>query len=265
MLKLCVEKVYSSMEKIKPCYVWTKVYGDIEIADMMIMDACFILEFLIKFYISKERSEAILQRYVIFHDLVLLENQIPFFILDEIFQCKVLKFYPGVSLLELIYPVLVYVNIFMEDINMDNISVNNTHHILSLLHQCYKPPDSIKKGSRKSTISSFMNLDRAGVNFKPNNDPTWLMGMKVELYMFRCFFGSLSKPTLRIPVLEIHDSTEIVLRNLLAYEQSGRTHSYVTSYAIAMDLLLDTQEDVAKLVDSGVLVNTMGSNDEAAN
>ncbi|KAJ0622549.1 hypothetical protein HanRHA438_Chr01g0020731 [Helianthus annuus] len=182
ILKLCVEKVYTSLEKIKACYLWTKACGDTEIAYMMIMDACFILEFL-----------------------------------------------------------------------------------FSLLHQCYKPPDNIKKGSLKSTIPSVMNLDRAGVNFKPNNDPTWLMGMKVELYMFPCFFGSLSKPTLRIPVLEIYDSTEIVLRNLIAYEQSGQTHTYVTSYAYAMDTLVDTQEDVVKLVDSGVLVNALGSNAEAAN
>ncbi|MFS7903170.1 hypothetical protein Hanom_Chr01g00020841 [Helianthus anomalus] len=247
ILKLCVEKVYTSMEKIKACYVWTKAYGDAEIADMMIMDACFILEFLLKVSISKARSEGILQSNVIFYDLVLLENQIPFFILDEIFQCTVLEFSPNVSLLELIYPVLSYVNIFKEHVKINNISVNNTYHILSLLHQCYKPPDNIKKGHRKSTIPSAVNLDRAGVNFKPNKDPTWFMGMEVKLYMFPCFIGSWSKPTLRIPVLEIYDFTEIVLRNLIAYEQSGQTHSYVTSYAIAMDMLVDTQEDVAKL------------------
>ncbi|KAJ0956782.1 hypothetical protein HanPSC8_Chr01g0019551 [Helianthus annuus] len=264
ILKLCVEKVYTSMEKIKACYVWTKAYGDIEIVDMMIMDACFILEFLIKYLINEE-EEGELQHDIIIFDLILLENQIPFFILDEIFQCTVLEFYPNASLLKLIYPVLAYLNIFIEDVNMDNISVNNTHHILSLLHQCYKPPDNIKKGYRKSTIPSVTNLDRAGVNFKPNKDPTWLMGMEVELYMFPCFFGSLSKPTLRIPILKMDDSTEIVLRNLIAYEQSGRTHSYFTSYAYAMNMLVDTQEDVAKLVDSGVLFTAMGSNDEAAN
>ncbi|KAF5821898.1 hypothetical protein HanXRQr2_Chr01g0020191 [Helianthus annuus] len=267
ILKLCVEKVYASMEQIKACYVWKKAYSDAEIADMMIMDACFILEFLFRY--SNDQiafEEGISQLSVILIDLILLENQIPFFILDEIFQCTVLEFSPNASLLILIYPVLAYLNIFTEGINMDNISVNNTHHILSLLHQCYKPPDNIITTTDPiTTIPSVVNLDRAGVNFKPNKDPTWLMGMEVEAYMFPCFFGSLSKPTLRIPVLKMDDSTEIVLRNLIAYEQSGRTHGYVTSYALAMDMLVDTQEDVAKLVDSGVLVNTIGSNDEAAN
>ncbi|KAM0051085.1 hypothetical protein Hdeb2414_s0007g00231261 [Helianthus debilis subsp. tardiflorus] len=261
ILKLCVQKVYASMEQIKACYVWTKAYSDAEIADMMIMDACFILEFL-----SKERIEGVLQHHVIFIDLILLENQIPFYILDEIFQCTVLKFDPNASLLELTYRILAYANIFKGRININAISVNNTHHILSLLHQCYKPPvNIITTTNPTTTIPSVVNLDRAGVKFKPNKDLTWRMGMEVELYMFPCFFGFLSKPTLRIPVLKIYDSTEIILRNLIAYEQSGRTHSYVTSYAIAMYMLVDTQEDVEKLVDSGVLVNAMGSNDEAAN
>ncbi|KAJ0792347.1 hypothetical protein HanOQP8_Chr01g0017041 [Helianthus annuus] len=265
ILKLCVEKVHTSMEKIKACYVWTKAYGDIEITDMMIMDACLILEFLIKVLTSKAIIEGILHSNVILHDLVLLENQIPFFILDEIFQCTVLKFRPNAPLLQLINPVLAYANIFKERININAISVNNTHHILSLLHQCYKPSVNIITTPTPTAIPSVVNLDRAGVKFKPNKYPTWLMGMEVKLYMFPCFFGSLSKPTLRIPVLKIFYSTEMVLRNLIAYEQSGRTHSYVTSYAVAMDMLVDTQEDAEKLVDSGVLVNNIGSKDVVAN
>ncbi|KAJ0611681.1 hypothetical protein HanRHA438_Chr01g0023371 [Helianthus annuus] len=82
------------------------------------------------------------------------------------------------------------------------------------------------------------------------------------IYMF---FGSWHKPTIRMSVLVVGDFTESVLRNLIAYEQSGQTRNYVTSYAYAMYMLVNNQEDVAKLVDSGVLVNYMGSNEEAAN
>ncbi|XP_076941407.1 UPF0481 protein At3g47200-like [Bidens hawaiensis] len=267
ILKLCVQKVYASMERIKACYVWTKTYGDAEIADMMIMDACFILEFLFKIWSSGVEigKEGVLLFQNVLYDLVLLENQIPFFILDELFRCTILKFNPNATLLELIRPVLATVNLFKEDIKIDNISIENAHHILSLLHQCYKPPRNIKKGVFSSRILSVTDLDRAGVNFKPNKDPTWLMGMEVKLYRFPCCFGSWNKPTLRIPTLKIHDSTEFVLRNLIAYEQSGLNHHYVTSYTIAMDMLVDTKEDVVKLVDSIVIVNNFGSNEEATN
>ncbi|KAJ0956827.1 hypothetical protein HanPSC8_Chr01g0020061 [Helianthus annuus] len=68
-----------------------------------------------------------------------------------------------------------------------------------------------------------------------------------------------------MPVLCVDDSTEVLLRNLIAYEQSFETGNHITSYAVAMDMLVNSQEDVAKLIDSRVLVNDMGSNEEVAN
>ncbi|KAJ0809570.1 hypothetical protein HanPI659440_Chr01g0016871 [Helianthus annuus] len=91
------------------------------------------------------------------------------------------------------------------------------------------------------------------------------MGMEVKLFRVPSFFGSWSKPTLRMPVLCADGSTEVLLRNLIAYKQSFETGSRITSYAVAMDMLVNSQEDVAKLIDSRVLVNEMGSNEEVAN
>jgi len=64
----------------------------------------------------------------------------------------------------------------------------------------------------------------------------------------------------------IHNFTELVCRNLIAYEQLSprRVCHYVTSYVIAMDILIDNLEDVARLVKSKVIINTIGSNEEAA-
>ncbi|KAI3682556.1 hypothetical protein L1987_82618 [Smallanthus sonchifolius] len=232
---------------------------------MMVMDACFILEF---FNCSQESDSfsgnRLLPENVIF-DLILLENQIPFFFLDEIYQCTILKNHPHISLIQFIYPVLNDLSIFRAYITINDISLNAVPHILSLLHECYKPPSYTTSVSFPSTIHSVVDLDRAGVNFKPNKYPTWVKGMEVKLPNFPRFFGSWSKPTLRIPVMYIHDFTELVLKNLIAYErQSSQTSNYITSYATAIDKLIDTQEDVAKLIDSKVLVNGMGSNEEAA-
>ncbi|KAJ0807102.1 hypothetical protein HanOQP8_Chr00c103g0755321 [Helianthus annuus] len=269
ILELCMQKVYASMEKIKACYVWTKTYGDAEIAKMMVMDACFILEFTLQIWEShyhKSNLRKKVQIRTIIYDLVLLENQLPFFFLDEIYQCTIVKIGNDASLVEFIYPVLSRHNLFERYIKIDKVSINTTHHILSLVHECYKPHDSIiPTESLRSRIHSVVDLDRAGVNFEPNKDPTWLMGMEVKLHRFPCFFGSWSKPTLRMPVLCVDDSTEVLLRNLIAYEQSFETGNHITSYAVAMDMLVNSQEDVAKLIDSRVLVNDMGSNEEVAN
>ncbi|KAD2805535.1 hypothetical protein E3N88_38912 [Mikania micrantha] len=269
-LESCAEKAYASMEQIKSCYVWTKTYDDADIAKMMVIDACFILGFILKVHEygeSGDRKNLLTQ--AIIYDLVLLENQIPFFFLKEIFQYTIQKFKPNVSLIEFLRPVLDHLRLFVGDMNFQNISTNSTPHILSLLHECYKPPhddhDKISIGNLSSTIRSAVDLDRAGVHFKPNKNPKWLMEMEVRLHRCPCFFWSWSKTTLKMPVLKVHHFSEVVLRNLIAYEQFRQTSKYITSYVFAMDMLVNTQEDVAMLIESEVLVNYMGSNEEAAN
>ncbi|KAD3336091.1 hypothetical protein E3N88_31610 [Mikania micrantha] len=116
---------------------------------------------------------------------------------------------------------------------------------------------------QKATYLINLMTYKAGVKFKPNRSKTWVLGMEME---FPWFLWSWCKCTLRMPVLNVHDSTESILRNLIAYElESKQTRKYITSYAFVMDILVNTEDDVAKLVDSKVLVNIMGSNEEAAN
>ncbi|KAD3336083.1 hypothetical protein R6Q59_026841 [Mikania micrantha] len=270
IMNSCMQKVYASMEKIKACYVLTKTYDDAEFAEMMVMDACFILGFILQVLISwsESNSEYIFQLGDVVCDLVLLENQIPFFFLDEIFKCTIAELDPGMSLVTFMVPVLLFLNLFDLDAGLGivkNISIDDTHHILSLLHEFYKPQKDgiIPEGCLSTRNRSAVDLDKAGVKFKPNRSQTWVLGMEME---FPCFLWSWCKCTLRMPVLNVHDSTELILRNLIAYElESRQTRKYITSYAFVMDALVNTQDDVAKLVDSKVLNNIMGSNEEAAN
>ncbi|KAD3336073.1 hypothetical protein E3N88_31592 [Mikania micrantha] len=268
ILESCMQKAYSVINKIKGCYIWTKAFTDAEIAEMMVMDACFMLGFMIKInpllsensYMGKE-----LQLGTIIHDLMLLENQIPLFFLDEMFQLTVMKLRSDISFIQLIKPVIVYNNFFKAKLKFDNVSFGTSDHFLSLLHQCYMPPDNIKKDYSTKIIHSAIDLDRAGVNFKPSEDPTWVMGIEVKQNRFPCLFWYWNRPTVTMPVLSVDDTTEFLFRNLIAYEQSFQTQGYVTSYAIAIDMLVNTHDDVAKLVESKVLVNYMGSNEEVAN
>ncbi|KAD3337925.1 hypothetical protein R6Q59_027345 [Mikania micrantha] len=269
ILNSCMRKVYDSMEKIFKCYGYVQMmtYDYNEFAEMVVMDACFILEFCNKIseYDESFRGNMVLDRTIIY-DLVLLENQIPFFILDHIFQCTILKFKPTTTLLECIRPLLNLLNLFQENIKTDNIPITDDDHILSVLYKCYKPQHYVKPASLTSPIHSAADLDKAGVNFKPARNPKWLLGMDVKLNRFSCCFSWwCCLPTLSMPVLYVHDFTELVLRNLIAYEQqSSQTDRYIISYACAMDMLVNTQEDVAKLIDSKVLINSMGSYEEAA-
>ncbi|KAI3668865.1 hypothetical protein L6452_40081 [Arctium lappa] len=250
-----------------------KSYSDDEIARMMVMDACFILEFSYKLCMGGFDENMVLAPAMIY-DLLLIENQLPFFVLQDIFECTCSRFAPEIaSLNKLVFVLVQVVNIFKTNLTlMENDDEGGEHdHILGLMHKCYQPSHPPRSDFSNSTIHSAVELDRAGVNFKPHHDPApeWCMAIELESPTLVCFSWhwpwAWGKPTLRMPVLCIHDDTELVLRNLIAYEQfCPQVRNYITSYAAAIDMLINDQEDVAILVESKVVVNSIGSNQEAA-
>ncbi|KAK9054972.1 hypothetical protein SSX86_026051 [Deinandra increscens subsp. villosa] len=266
-LTTCVQKVVASIEKIKGCYADNDIkgYGDMELAQMMVADASFIIEFIRE--ISEPDKFIWLDKYNIRYDLVLLENQIPFFVLHDIFECTISQFEEGLSLTQFIRPLVKYLNLLQGTRKFDiSNSYSEYDHVLGYLHACYKPKVDIPSYFPSSTIHSAVELDRAGVKFRPNKDANykWPLAISMKTYRRSCTFCCLCRPTLRMPKLHINHFTELVLRNLIAYEQLSADYPYVMSYARAMDMLIDTHEDVAKLVRSKVVVNHLGSNEEAA-
>jgi len=71
--------------------------------------------------------------------------------------------------------------------------------------------------------------------------------------------------TLNLPVLTLDANTEVVLRNLVAYEAVAVRGSLVLArYTELMNGIIDTDEDVKILGESGVVVNHLKSDKEAA-
>lgn len=69
-----------------------------------------------------------------------------------------------------------------------------------------------------------------------------------------------------IGCVQIEDSTDTFFRNLIAYEQhsSDVRPKYFTDYAIFMDQLINTAEDVNVLRRNGIIVNLLGDDGEVA-
>ncbi|PWA78155.1 hypothetical protein CTI12_AA218190 [Artemisia annua] len=258
ILKECVTKVSDSVDQIKACYFAMQTYPDSELVKMMVTDACFILAFLYKEDIQYSSLGPVELLYThIYHDIVLIENQIPFFVLQDIFECTFLKFHPAPSLADFIFLIQNRCNIFEGDLVMGNSCISSTHdHILGFIHKSYQHPD--RNSSTPYEIvqgHSVVELERSGVRFSNRLDAEWPMAMELEFSRFLCFPLSWSKPTLKLPVLRLEDDTESIIRNLIIYEHSSQVQACVSSYMYAMDNVIDTPEDVAKLVKSKALVN----------
>jgi hypothetical protein len=70
---------------------------------------------------------------------------------------------------------------------------------------------------------------------------------------------------LEIPPLQLYDYSEPLFRNLVAFEQTyPGTPGHVTAYAIFMDCLVKTSDDMRLLHRRGILLNHMNGDREAA-
>jgi hypothetical protein len=74
------------------------------------------------------------------------------------------------------------------------------------------------------------------------------------------------KGNLYLPTIGVYDETEVVLRNLLAYEYVVEKRTDLLSFVHLMDNLLDNEQDVKFLKDKGVLKKrSWGSDQSIAN
>ncbi|KAL6659359.1 hypothetical protein ACP70R_003399 [Stipagrostis hirtigluma subsp. patula] len=102
-------------------------------------------------------------------------------------------------------------------------------------------------------IPSVAQLARWGVRFAPA--PEGIAGISFDA----------ATATLSLPVITLDGNTEVVLRNLVAYEAVAvRGPLVLARYTELMNGIIDTAKDIKILQQSGVVVNQMKSDKEAA-
>ncbi|KAJ7958557.1 Plant protein of unknown function (DUF247) [Quillaja saponaria] len=102
-------------------------------------------------------------------------------------------------------------------------------------------------------IPSVSELSKIGVKFRPTKGGLSTIQFNKSLGIF--YF----------PVIHLNDNSDVVLRNLVAYEASAAPEAMVfTRYTELMNGIIDTEEDVRILREAGVLINRMKSDKEVA-
>ncbi|XP_062195015.1 putative UPF0481 protein At3g02645 [Phragmites australis] len=102
-------------------------------------------------------------------------------------------------------------------------------------------------------IPSVAQLARWGVRFEPA--PEGIAGISFDA----------ATATLSLPIITLDGNTEVVLRNLVAYEAVAvRGPLVLARYTELMNGIIDTPKDVKILRQSGVVVNHLKSDKEAA-
>ncbi|KAG8370291.1 hypothetical protein BUALT_Bualt14G0101700 [Buddleja alternifolia] len=192
------------------------------------------------------------------HDIFLLENQLPFFVLSHLFNItKTDEDHEDLISLVLCFADKMFLNLSVSSRVSRRLAFKNIDHLCGLIHDvfCFPAPwYSCKRneGENLENIDSAASLREAGIRFKNVEESGSFMDIS--------FFDGV----LQIPHLSIYDETESQLRNMATHEQylPGDTPKYISDYLCFMHRLINTSDDVKLLRTRGIIKNWLGDDEK---
>jgi hypothetical protein len=187
-------------------------------------------------------------------DLILIENQLPFFVLQKIY-----------TLANISREFSSFITITMDYFNLINPQNINSEmlcpkHFTDLQRTFLLP--SLDFATQEMENSDYVaqhvytvsQLSEAGLVF--------------ELSESKCLLDlTFHDGVLKIPRFLVDSGTETQMRNIIAFEEChilDKGFAYITQYFNVLDYLIDTKKDVSILVDKKIIVNWMGDSYELA-
>ena len=243
-------------ERLRHCY--SEKFNLIKSRDfvkMILLDAVFIIQFLLesKDHDNDPKNFEPRMTFDIREDLMLLENQLPFFIIQEIYD---------------------QVNPPSQDRTaIPFLDLAKFHFGKHKFSQGGETSPSVKGSRHFTDLLRNLMLNGAIQRRYYSLDPTMLKysavmlrkgGVKFQVTQDKCLVNiTFDKGVLKIPQLEVDHSFERLVRNIMALEQCCYpSEAYVCSYIKFMDNLINSAEDVGLLVRKGIILNRLG--DDAA-
>ncbi|XP_068647108.1 UPF0481 protein At3g47200-like [Aristolochia californica] len=228
--------------------------------ELMIRDGCFVLEILLTSYdVTNDyaSNDPIFSSHGKLHnmpyirrDMLMIENQIPFLVLERLFAIQSARYSMNEESLNKLILRFCTNHLHVPE-------VGRGLHVLdiykkSMLQGPDHRPSSFPEEGTGELIRSAMELNEAGIRFK-----------KSKTHSLKDI--SFHKGTLRLPEIVVDDTTESIFLNLMAYE---RLHvgagNEVTSYVFFMDNIIDSAKDVSILHAKGIIQNAVGSDKAVA-
>ncbi|PON70888.1 hypothetical protein TorRG33x02_255760 [Trema orientale] len=307
-------------DKILDCYAGAIKLDRVDFENMVLIDACFIFELFSRAFETRHNEDYILRTPCLLEeirlDLLMLENQIPFVFLEELYNFSYPRLGPRQSVctsnnqgdtdqeccninIRLLNCLAVSCNssgcisckkhestdeenqgqqpstFLMLAINFFNKSPASTldvkkkiRHFTDLVRQLRLPKDGIKTPKHHVThLYSATKLNEAGIHFarapqrKGSMPPLARVKERRPWCKYIPCFHSLR---LELPLFKIEDSTECILRNVIALEQCLYPfEAFICNYVFLISELIDTEKDLEILVENKIIDNMLGSNKEA--
>ncbi|XP_047940307.1 putative UPF0481 protein At3g02645 [Salvia hispanica] len=290
-------KIVEHAASIRDCYAEAKIvekYDDKSLALMMLLDASIIIDFIHNYLGMQGNSFSDWQRCLgagsgplMVRDIMLMENQIPFQVLQLLITLQYEKGEAASFLPRFFSTFLSYKGRILD------LDLNNTE----ILREIEDPPIHFLEAFRRVVVlknkKKIKEEDRVMSVYSSVNKSVFLqsaMSMKEEMvdagisYMHRSVMDLKAKgirirpdpdlsaaditfvpgfcfSELRLPVQYLSDLTPMVIANMIAFEvlPHGCSSLVVLSYAIFMKSLVQSPQDVKELQDNGVILNRLAN------
>lgn len=281
-------KVFLQQEEqnIRRCY--QKKFADInneQLVDMILLDSVFIMELFLRENKKWEHKDdyIITQLCVsksIQRDLLLLENQLPIYVLEKLYDTivpsNVKKHNWFLKLAHEYFASCYPHHRESSERKFEAKKWEKSRHFTDLIRYSYLP---MKLKNQYNDfhkeclmVRTATKLNEAGISFEKVHNRSLLdikFKKKPLLSWFLCL-GCLPcckcfKARFLFPQLKVDHATECVLRNLIAFEQCHYPDEpYICNYVSLIDSLIHTEEDAELLVEKEAIVHELGSNEELA-
>lgn len=249
-------------ERVHQCYEEDLIFmSRDQFKVMMLVDGLFVIEFLLRSHYTELREPGDdmpsmqLMQIHIKHDLVLFENQLPYFFLESLFNLvDPSSFSPWEESSSSFHDIVMN---FFETHNKRKVipDFTSVKHFTDLVRTLYAPMRQNWDPKDTDTIftASVTQLHEAGVKFKTVSG--------------KCLLDiEFDNGCLKLPLFELDDDKESLFRNLMAWElRQYPNDTFITDYFVFMDTLINTSNDIDLLVQNGVLLHRLGDSRNAAN
>uniref|UniRef100_A0A0E0PEV6 Uncharacterized protein n=1 Tax=Oryza rufipogon TaxID=4529 RepID=A0A0E0PEV6_ORYRU len=223
------------------------------------------------------------------HDLFLLENQMPFFIVEAVYNLALskqrAKAFLRDKIVECVEDIL---RQFPKGIE-ESKKPKNFYHLLHLCHIYLRPTHKCvgtnqnhsKRyvGSNQKENEESRLLTRQKDCFQDEQLPIrWRQavqyheaGVQLKKRVYSIYEKhslldiKFSNGVLEVPCLTIDENTESLFKNLIAFEQmDSQYENYITAYIAFMSQLVSTSEDATLLTERGIIVHMLDNDDEVS-
>ncbi|KAK2650719.1 hypothetical protein Ddye_018208 [Dipteronia dyeriana] len=256
----------SQEQSIRGNYSVTSKLRNSKYVAMILYDAVFIIElFLRNFYRTNDFLLKSPMANSIIEDLLLLENQVPYFVLNDLYMKAFPSSEGDPSFFDLSLSFFSGMSIF------NNVSFSagepQVNHFTDFLRGALimEVQSTVQSNGRKIyDLPTATKLNESGLKFK-GLEGKCLLDISLEKRKRGKWLPWFEVNELQIPRIQIYDDTESMFRNLMALEMFHYpTQTHICNYVFLLDYLIDTSKDVDLLVEKEIIVNYMGDNEAIA-